>query len=216
MGIVKFSKKFLKAHPNLYNVADDKILNKIVYYIIDSKYRKSVKLTRWLNEQVLNPSQKLLNIANTIKNGDYDKQVVQVLIWVKRNLKYTSDKKAWGMNEKWATANQIVETLRDDCDGGAVLTYVLCRLKGVPSNRLYVFAGNVEHNGSTSGHCWLGYKPVNYPLNFVFLDWCYYANNKSVDSRNKVYIKKRVIEGEPKYKTVWFGFNETKSFRTIN
>ena len=66
--IVKFSDKFVEAKPQVFDYADDLLIHKFVYYIIDSKYRKSVKLVDWLKMQIVDPVDSLVSCADSIKN----------------------------------------------------------------------------------------------------------------------------------------------------
>lgn len=102
------------------------------------------------------------------------------------------------------------------CEDGAILMYVLARLAGIPSNRLLLFAGSV--NGG--GHCWLGYRPVSDPLNFRFLDWCYWPDISLVESR-KFYsiIGKQIYsfqtgayKKDNNYYNIWWAFNEDATY----
>lgn len=218
--------KFPKVSPELAKKADiHKHIQKQyaedwVYYVIDSKFRKATLLRRWLQDQVLNPSEAMKAFANSIPNhAAHDDQVRAVLQAVRNAVEYVGDGELWDMNEYWSTAEETLTARKGDCEDGAILMYVLCRLKGVPENRLMLFAGDVANpwNKSTVGHCWLGYRPDLYPLNFVFLDWCYYYDPNTIDRRELFYIHNQTIYGSKsqKYKTIWFAFNEEVSHRRL-
>lgn len=209
--LIRFPKRLLDN--TVFDNLQTKYKFSIIQYIINSKYRTKEKLQGWLKAQVQNPSIKLQEVAQSIEFGNsYDECMMNILSYVRNNLKYTPDSTVWKSEEYWATANEIVEGMKDDCDGGATLIYVLARLKGVPANRLLIFAGDVEGGG----HAWLGYKPEEYPLNWTFLDWCYWVNLRSIKDRPKFEIqKKRIIEykndletKDSNYKSIWFGVNE--------
>lgn len=102
-----------------------------------------------------------------------------------------------------------------NCEDGAILLYILCRLKGIPANRLYILAGSVVGGG----HCWLGYKPIHYPLNFVFLDWCYGKNGPSMNKvldRDFYHINGTDITGDDSYIELWFAFNEDQGVKSMS
>lgn len=197
---------------------------RFVQYVINRQYRKSVGLVRWLNKFLQNPSDKVLEAEKQINNyNSHDKQALVVRQWVEDNIEYVGDKELWDTVEYWATPEETLEKGRGDCEDGAILAYVLCRLKGVPANRLMLFAGDVVGGG----HCWLAYRPSMYPLNWAFLDWCYWETGRSMDTRQLFYVDGKSIEGfehregevlKPydSYESLWFAFNEDKSHLRFN
>jgi hypothetical protein len=172
----------------------------------------------WISEQVKNPDQSLKDYADKITLGkDYDETCLNVLRQVIKDLRYTPDQTAWGMSEYWQTGKETLSKLTGDCEDGATLIYLLCRYKGVPANHLLLLCGDVEGGG----HCFLGYKPETYPLNFVFLDWCYWQTNNNIEDRSKFYINHNKIKEynnlgsliNSKYYDIWFAFNEETSIK---
>lgn len=220
--IIQFSQKLMdKEGEGIFNTLDNSFWSTVVSYIIDSRNSlKRVTLSPWIREQVNNPSKELLAIVDNIPSSDdYDEQIMFILHFVVEHLKYTSDSNAWKATEYWANTTEIISTWKDDCDGGATLMYVIARLKGIPANRLLIMTGSV--NGG--GHCWLAYKPNLFPLNFVFIDWCYWVNLNSVDSRNKFSVTGKQIREyngltlkNSNYYSLWFAFNEDKSYSSLN
>jgi len=225
-NIIKFSDRFVKKNPQIYEFVNNNYLDSFIQYIINSKYRKIVGLESWISSQVSNKSEILDNVLKKIKNyQDCDVQMIAILRYVVKNVKYKRDSVVWDMMEYWQTAEETINKRSGDCEDMSILMYVLARLKGVPSSRLFLFCGDVKNHNtkSTSGHCWLGYKANNYPLNFVFLDGCYYYNDKQCNVRNKFNIDgKKIFEfkfdkfkhnllNESNYSRLWFAFNEDKS-----
>lgn len=197
----------------VYSHINKGFLKRVVRYVIDSRYREAVKLSSWLKRQVDNPSSELLNICDSIKSYSCpDKQVIAILKYVRKNLEYVVDDKNFGRLEYWATANEVASSMLDDCDGGAVLIYVLSRLKGVPANQLFVFAGDTPYGG----HAWAAYVGWYDPNCFVFLDWCYFADLRSVPRRSKYGVDGAEISGDSRYQLLWFGFNEDFGFRLVD
>ena len=224
---IKFQTELINKFPKFFDYLEQNIVISWIQYIIDSDKRKAVILSDWIREQVKNPSAALKRIADEEigTTTDYDFQVKLVLDYVKNNLRYVGDNTQWKTPEVWTPANDTATSLLGDCEDGSTLAYVLCRLKGVPANRLLIWAGNVavSETAPTAGHCALFYKPLNYPFNFVSLDWCYYPNDKLVTDRNvfQFYDKsieewKQGVDGlskvESKYKSSWFLFNENVSY----
>jgi len=205
-----FSKKIMEKFGDvIFNYLQQSYIDKIVCYITNSKYRKAINLKSWIKEQVVNPSPLVKEIVKKIGiNNDSDIQIMNILKWTKKNIKYKTDSSVWKMVEYWQTADETLQKGTGDCEDGAILLYVISRLTGIHTNRLLLFAGDV--NGG--GHCWLGYKPNYYPLNFCFMDWCYWYSAKNISTRTKFFIKGKEISGDINYIKIWFAFNEEKSF----
>lgn len=229
LSIIHYSDKLIQKFPMVYEQIQKSLWESFVWYIINSKYRKSVELKKWIKEQIDNPEPRVEQVANRIKTvDDLDKQVVNVLRFVRQNIQYKGDLQSWDIQERW---NEGWETVKDgygDCEDHHILMYLLCRLKGVPANRLYICAGDVKSGSgsATGGHCWLAYKPKNYPLNFTFLDSCYYYKGNEVPNRNLFTINNQNIfeyvktkggwtELKSKYYKIWFAFNEEKAFSRV-
>ncbi len=227
--IIRFDDELIAKKPELFDNIQTRYLDGILYYVIDSNYRKSVLLVDWLAGQVNKPHPRLIDIANQIPDGSNDDEtVVNVVIWINKNMTWVRDDYRWKANEYWATANEIVSTnyLQDDCDGFATMAYNLCVLKGVSQDRLFICAGDVLDPRSNSyvGHAWTAYRPKNYPFNFVFLDGCYHPSDKHVAfDRNLYTINRRSITGfymrqgaiykeDERYKSLWFMFNSKKAY----
>lgn len=207
--IIKFPKK--KITEEVWNYLDSRFSKNLINYIIDSKYRRSVSLSSWLKPQVLEQ----IEIDEELKGATHDETMHNILNWIRRNIKYTSDNKSWNMNEYWQTGKETFDSKKGDCEDGAILMYIIARQNDVPANRLLLMAGDVlDPNDKKKikmvGHCWLAYKPDSYPINFTFLDWCYYYNANSIENRPKYYIDAKSIS-DIKYKSLWFAFSENKS-----
>lgn len=218
--LISQSKALSKKFPECF----DNVRNFIVYewfqQIINSKYRTAVFLTNWLKEQVDNPTDAINRAANEIDSfDDYDDQMYAVFQWVYNNIAYLGDITKWGMTEHWNTADETLTAningyppMSGDCEDGAVLMYVLARLKGIPSNRIYIWGGNVD----AGGHACLFYKRMEYPYNYVYIDWCYYPSLKLIPKRNLLTLVDKTIKEETiddaevysRYRNTWLIFNE--------
>jgi predicted transglutaminase-like cysteine proteinase len=219
--IIKFDKGVVDKCPELYNYVQKNYFQQIIAWCLHSDVRKSVYLKNWINDEVQNPDKIVIDYASTIpNNSDYDKQVQLVLRKIVYDFKYIGDKSTWKMLDYWQTPKESIEKMTGDCEDGAILMYVLCRLKRVPASRLLLLCGDVKGGG----HCWLGYRPQEYPLNFAFIDWCYWANVNSMELRNKFYIdlnnkiheyNTNSSEINSNYYKAWWGFNEETSIKTF-
>ena len=211
---------------DIYDNIQSSHLSNILAYIIDSRYRTVKDLSPWIKKQVDNPTQIIKEVLAKIPSKTKpDEQVIEVLKFVINNLTYTTDNKQYSKNEFWAKASETLYNLKGDCEDGAILMYVLCRLKGIPANRLYVWAGDVKSTATapTGGHSCLLYKSTYFPYNFIPLDWCYYPNKKLIKQRNLLELKGKDINEFNKlgniewsnYRRTWFIFNEDKSFSRL-
>ena len=206
---IEFSKK-----EGVFDYINSSYLDYFVTYVLDWRFRESTELRPWIKNQVDNPTEDLINAAKEATatlptNASTDSIVVACLRYVHNRTTYTPDNKTWGTDEKWQTAQETLMSCKGDCEDGSILMYVLCRLNKVPANRLLINAGGVV----SGGHCWLSYRPDEYPLNFIFADWCYYYQDTYPANRNKFYIQDKKILGEDaRYQTLWFAFNEDKSY----
>jgi len=227
--IIKFSKALTNKHSEVFDNTIRNIWFNLVNYIINSKYRKSVFLINWLRTQVSEAKEQsnLINIAESIPTKkEPDEQIIEILKWVNLNVTYVGDSIKWNMLEKWQTAQETATptsklTLTGDCEDMHILIYVLARLKGIPENRMLLWCGNVQSSPTAylGGHCSLLYKPQEYPLNFVFIDACYYPNLQQIFNRTLIFldgtslmefrkVKDAWITVTSKYKYTWFVFNE--------
>lgn len=134
----------------------------------------------WLHEQVVGCPD-LDGVARSITEGlsTDDERVLAILQYVHDRTTYTGDKVKWRMPDYWQPADLTHSLRTGDCEDGAALIYVLARKAGVPMERLYFVAGDVLGGG----HAWVWYFPVEYPLNPVALDWCYWFEKGAMGSR---------------------------------
>lgn len=212
--IIKYPKAMLDGRPEVYDYIEAKGWAYPIYWMIDWKLRKSVKLVDWLEEQIKNASEDFIKIASEITNEKTnDKKMTDILRWVEDNITYRADDDTWKMPDYWQTIDETLKLKTGDCEDGAILTYCLAVLNGVPANRLLIFCGDVDGGG----HCWLGYRPDEYPLNWCFMDWCYWFDRSVPNNRTKYYIKDNIIYDDPKnqYYKIWFGFNHLQSYKGI-
>lgn len=210
---LEFSDKFIQNNLDkgldIYKLVEKSTFKDIISYALHSNSWKREILSDWIKEQVTNPLPEVIECAKQISaNSNYDELIIEILQYIHSRLVYIGDQQHWRMNEYWARAFETINSGAGDCEDGAILTYIIARLKGIPANRLTLFCGDVDGGG----HCWLGYKPKNYPLNFCFIDWCYYYDNNLVLNRQIYTIIDKVIYDDDKhYQNIWFWFNEDTS-----
>lgn len=212
--IIKVDPWISNQHPALFNFIEAKSAWSLVFYRMSSQYNTMTDLQAWFKGQVNNPSEILKDIANHIPgDSNLDNLMTNILRWVANNITYTADDKKWKLVERWQTPEETLTSLTGDCEDGAILIAALARYKGVPSNRILIMCGSVDGGG----HCWAAYRPNEYPLNWVFMDWCYWYSPNTPNVRTKYYIKDTTIYDDPKsqYYSIWFAFNDTSGYKGL-
>jgi len=147
--------------------------------------------------QFLNPHNFMLP---DIRGKDDDETAFNGLMWVIKNIKYTPDKKQYGLSEYWCHGYETFNTRLGDCEDGAILLYDILRKNGIPAWKLRVTAGWVKVGKSKAGHAYLTYYSVKHDK-WVILDWCFYPSYRKIADREPYYEN-------PFYLDVWFSFNE--------
>jgi transglutaminase-like putative cysteine protease len=197
-----FAKKLIEAQ---FDIKDLTWFQSIYYYMIDSKMRKSKRLDKFLKEQLYNPDQILVNLAQSLKDDtSIDNTIINILTWVRQNIKYKYDKLQYGKNEYWATALETIQNGIDDCDGQNALIYILARLAGVPSYLLYCCIGNTP----VGGHFWTVYWSTEHHK-LVSIDATYYPSLTPIKSRHKFKLS------DNRYTSIWYVFNENFIFKYL-
>ena len=221
MSIVfPFSKAIMDRNPEVFKYVENSYPEKFVAYLLHSDYRQAVDLEPWIRSQLLTPCAAAVDLAKNITTGvGDDETVLNVLQAVIHRINYVPDQNVWKMPEYWQTAEETLQLNTGDCEDGAILAYVLCRLKGIDADKLMLMCGDVVGGG----HCWLAYRPYCYPLNWAFLDWCYWATEKPIVKRTLFYVEDKKIYGElptgmaeNNYQQLWFAFNEEHSVLSFN
>jgi len=224
MVVIKVPREIGSKIPNIESHVRSSLLGNVIYYMIDRKYRTVVNVQKWLKEQVVEyqDNEELVSIARSLIGKTDDATAVNVLKWVHDNTTYVTDDKKWNMPEKWEKALNVFQTQKGDCESGATLIYILSRLAGIPASKLWIMAGDVKGGG----HAWVAYIPDEFPLNFGFMDWCYWYKNHPLTYRNLFQVSgQRIIEDrkqgdgyqqvDSNYFKLWFVFNEEKSYRSF-
>lgn len=220
---MSFRDKVEDAKEELFMAIDSRYFKSILHWIIDSKYRTSVRLSRWLKSQLNDISEELQDLCDIIPTyTDDDRQISSIFRYLemtKGQLTYVSELESkWKRTEYWQTANETAFTMEGDCEDGAILMYVLARMKGISANRLRIMAGHVQnpYTKKIEGHAYLAYRSSYDPFHWKIMDWCYMPELLSIASRKSFFIHKNKVhlfKGDryvPStiYQTVWWGFND--------
>ena len=181
-------------------------VNKLYYYVIDSKYRTRARLDLFLKRQIDSYNPVLVSLAQSLciynSKGklDPDKTIINILCYVIDNFKYTEDIINFGRTEFWAEAWLTLQGKKDDCDGMNGLIYVLGIFAGIPEMLLFCAIGDVWSLTGSGGHFWVNYWSVRYNK-FVPIDATYYKTKLSIESRPKLRFS------EKRYQDIWYIFN---------
>lgn len=234
--LIKFDDDIMHKLPK--NYVQQHYAEKFLTWCTNSNYRNAVALEPWLEKQVSTPAESVVKyFGQALKSlpASIDEKMRCVQQVVTSNITYKTDQQRWGIPDKWSTADETLTAtvttngvtygpMEGDCEDGAVLMYVLARLSGIPKEQLYLWCGDVIGGG----HCCLIYIPYNYPLNFAFMDWCYFPRIADFNNRPLYEISDKTVLGEELvnglqtgqlsvlYEKMWFAFAEDRSYTSFS
>lgn len=217
------SKKFESRHFGVVmeDLTHTSWLRTIVYQLIDSRYRQTKRLDKFLEEQVQNPGFTIRRLAMEIKGKEKnpDLIIMRILKTVLKKTKYVTDQDLYGALEVWGTAEETWKLKKGDCDSLNSLVYVLARLCGIPSYNLHAHIGwvyNPRMPDKREGHFWLSYvsyKPSGpkdlVGKKLVWIDATYHPSMTPVSQRPKAEYSPK------KYQESWFIFSDTSIFKPV-
>jgi len=185
----------------------------IIKYTGRYDYRTKQKVKTDLRTFFANPEhdqmlKDLLNNQIRVKDSDSnDTKIQKIQSWTVQNLAYLSDSFTSSLEEYWQLPYETLASKKGDCEDGAIFMANLALASGIPYWRVRVSAGDVEYEGKTAGHAWMNYCRET-DDKFVIVDWCYYPDYNT-PMKSKPYW--RDVKW---YKTIWFSFNQRRSFST--
>ena len=94
-----------------------------------------------LRAQISNPSFSLPQIAAELKHPEE----IAHFIW--RHFRFESDQNHFGVEERWQSPEELLETRQGDCEDFALFAHEILKRQGTPS-----FLVNVYGDGGGSGH----------------------------------------------------------------
>ncbi len=201
---IKFDKDLMEklVQEQFKGIPVEKWYQTVYYYMIDSKYRTKKRLDKFLSEQLIDPDFTLVRLAEKLRDKNPDITVMNILRWVRDNIKYEYDKDNFGKNEFWATAVETFNIKIDDCDGQNGLIYVLCRIAGIPPYVLYSVIGD----SAVGGHYWVVYYSTR-NRKLVCIDATFSFNPTKIRYRRKF-----VLKGD-EYQKIWYLFTDKYTFK---
>ncbi len=193
---------------NIIKILYNMLPRNVIYYVMNFRNREEINVQRWLNAQ-LNDNKEILEqllMEHSLIGRTDDETVIKILRWVSAKLKYTSDSAQYKTTEYWASITEILESMEDDCEGGATLIFCLCRVAGISYEKLHLATGAVKGGY----HAWIRYKSEKYPYVSYFLDWCYWYDNRYINKRVSYFEfeKNILVPNDSKYKYFWFIVND--------
>jgi predicted transglutaminase-like cysteine proteinase len=96
-----------------------------------------------------------------------DVKIYKIEKWVRKNIKYYSDKKQFNMNERWTLPMETLQRRKGDCEDGAILIMSLATTAGIPRNRLRLYAPIVVSGGY---HASVAYRRES-DNEWVWVEW---------------------------------------------
>jgi len=199
-------------HKIIVGAIKDNWLKKLVWYNMSKKSRRAKHVSTFLKEQL--DSELVETVIDEIGlrkfDGNPDYQMLLILRWVKKNIKYVTDDRQYGEVEYWATFDETVTSKKGDCEDGATVIWTLATVAGIPG--VFHTCGTVDGGG----HAWVSYIAKCEPYVLKFLDWCYWYDRKAMANRKsfQVPLKVMTISGDDKrYKKFWWLSDKEGSYR---
>jgi hypothetical protein len=173
----------------------------IIKYVIDSRFRKGYNLKIWTVFQMNNPRlKKIVKEQGWAEIKNEDNKILAILkYWKdggKGGLVYKDDLKTYGTAEYWATIDEILDMMADDCEGFANIIYHSALLAGVSNFRLFKVAGFVY--GGAHAYCvYRANNGLEYPIDGS------YWKNISLMMKIPYSMREEYFNGTSE----WFRFN---------
>jgi len=157
----------------------------------------------------VNPnSSELQKIAGKWKDLPDDEKALECQKWVKKYIKYVSDKTQFDLNEYWEYPSETLKTKKGDCDDQAILNANLMLSAGIPYWKIRIACATVydSKGNEMGGHAFV----------------CYYIEEKDywVAHDTTFYPDLRPVKERPDYKDsilygkgeIWFSWNKLFCF----
>lgn len=172
-------------------------------WCINSNTRQYKRVDLFLADQINNMTtdNPIYLKAQSLRGKNPDETAFNIEEWVYKSFIYKTDWVNYGMDEYWASADEIFKGMVDDCDGANSLIYIMCRLAGIGDSCLYSVLGNT----ATAYHYYnLYYSTKEEKL--VKLDATYYPEIKPIKDKTEFKLDFR-------YTRIDYIFNDEGSWR---
>ena len=200
----QFSRAFIKKFmTDMHDITDRDWFTTFFFYTVSSKYRTRKRIDLFLKEQLEFVPSTLVNLSKQfLKYKNPDVRIIKILEFVYKNVRYVTDKRNFGEVEKWATASEVWQNKKDDCDGLNTLIYILARLAGISDMNLWCSIGDT----AIEGHFWLEYLSPK-TMQWYAIDGTAWVSLQSIPPRPPFRLSQN------KYQKRWYKFNEQATFK---
>ena len=203
-----FAIKFIST---LFKPMSKGIIPTIYYHITDNRFRQATDVRKWLTKQedICEESklftkfyEKCIDSIATKHFSNTDDLIVEILKYVKKNIRYQTDSNNFGWTEYWEDLPETVKRGKGDCENQNALIYTIARMAGVPSFLLWNCIGT-----SNEGHYWLLYFSPK-KAQFYAIDTAFRPNLSQLRYRQPFKV------GSQGYKKLYYVFNHNHTFKS--
>jgi len=204
---MEWSNKFMDKFFSAYGVGKKTWYKTLYWYATDSgNMLFRTRLDNFLSKQIDNPDPVIKSIAKdfALKYRDDDERIIAILKYAYTNIKYTTDidNPNFRRMEYWADASETWRLKRDDCDGINAFIYVVARLSGIPSIKLFSAIGMA----SNFGHYWVVYFSTK-TMKWYAIDGTAWVNISKIPQREEFKFTSN------KYNDIWYLFNDSYIYK---
>lgn len=173
------------------------------YYVIDSNSRQRERLDKVLDNDLINPHPGMVRDALKFYTQKPDTQIISLLKYVDKRVKYVYDHVNFGKAEFWASASFTWQLMRDDCDGKNKLVGTMARIAAMPNYLLWHAIGDVWDPGQKKlvGHYWLIYFSTKHREVYA-IDTTYKIDYTVIQNRNPFRFS------DKGYANIWYLWND--------
>jgi hypothetical protein len=142
-----------------------------------------------------------------------EKTIFAILKFCDKKIPYSYDINNYNVNEMWEDSDVILQKMKDDCDGKAVVFKALCLVCGIPDYKVKVCAGwviNPNNKKSKVGHAYPIYLWNN---NWYVVDPTYYPDYTEFSKRKTHKEDKNYY---PIKEPIWWTFTKKYTFAQKN
>lgn len=194
------------------------VIESFVRWVIDSKFRTTLSLTEYLNENlkrcINGDSKEYIEIRDKahqlrMECKNWNEFVVHVLRYVHGRFKYTSDQSLFGMAEKWEDWDIAWKNKQGDCETQNSIIFGMCYIAGMNKyiNTLFCVIGDTGlDEDDKPDHFYLMYYDVNSEGMYVIDSTAYY-NGSEIE--NRAPYNSEITD---KYGKIYYIFNEDDIF----
>lgn len=199
----------------ILDILNTKWIKESIWYNFSSNGKESRNVSTFLRTQLSVFDIQLKNILFELQleNLSNDKKIILILRWVHKNFTYVTDRVQYKETEHWANVGDSLDSMKGDCEDGAILIYCLARKAGIPTKQIKLVAGSVVGGG----HCWIKYISTKFLYGCFYIDWCYWYDSSIIGRQRTFYFdyKDDMIIGDDYYMKYWFLADENNGYKKV-